>query len=87
MRFFISSRRPLAQRCGVTRFALIAPFHLASFLLIPNAQEFYTNANNLTRLEDAQMARELDLKVLSAWVGHPKGESVVCYAFATINSP
>ena len=36
------------------------------------AENFYTQANNATRREDQKLARELDLKILSAWVGHPK---------------
>ncbi len=47
-----------------------AVFHLVTTAI--GAEEFYTNANNQTRLEDAKTARELDLKILSAWVGHPK---------------
>lgn len=47
-----------------------AVFHLVTTAI--GAEEFYTNANNATRLEDATKARDLDLKILSAWVGHPK---------------
>jgi CYTH domain-containing protein/thymidylate kinase len=34
------------------------------------AEEFYTNANNATRLETPEQARELDLKTSAAWHGH-----------------
>lgn len=47
-----------------------AVFHLVTTAI--GAEEFYSNANNATRLEDAKLARDLDLRVLGAWVGHPK---------------
>ena len=47
-----------------------AVFHLVTTAI--GAENFYTNANNTARLEDQKEARELDLKILSAWVGHPK---------------
>ena len=47
-----------------------AVFHLVTTAI--GAENFYTQANNATRREDQKLARELDLKILSAWVGHPK---------------
>lgn len=35
------------------------------------AEEAYTLANNETRYETAQQAREIDRKLIEAWVGHP----------------
>ena len=34
------------------------------------AENFYTTANNSVRTETVEMARELDSKVMAAWVGH-----------------
>jgi predicted ATPase/CYTH domain-containing protein len=35
------------------------------------AETFYTTENNAARTENLQQARDLDFKVLNAWVGHP----------------
>lgn len=35
------------------------------------ASEFYTQTNNEARYEDLQQAKELDQKLINAWVGHP----------------
>jgi len=36
------------------------------------AEKFYTTANNNARKETVEQAKELDLKVLDAWVGHTR---------------
>eukprot|EP01120_Amphizonella_sp_Union-15-10_P004840 TRINITY_DN155_c0_g3_i2.p2 TRINITY_DN155_c0_g3~~TRINITY_DN155_c0_g3_i2.p2 ORF type:complete len:507 (-),score=104.28 TRINITY_DN155_c0_g3_i2:707-2227(-) len=36
------------------------------------AEKFYTTENNAARSEGLEKARELDFKVLNAWVGHPR---------------
>jgi len=36
------------------------------------AEKFYTTDNNATRHEGLNEARDLDFKVLNAWVGHPR---------------
>ncbi|KAL9981196.1 hypothetical protein ACROYT_G009867 [Oculina patagonica] len=43
--------------------------HLVSAAL--GAEDFYTLANNKTRKEPIELARELDRKTQQAWVGHP----------------
>ncbi len=35
------------------------------------AQEFYTSTNNEARYENFEEAKELDKKLINAWVGHP----------------
>jgi hypothetical protein len=35
------------------------------------AEEFYTSQNNEARYETVSMAKELDKKLINAWVGHP----------------
>lgn len=35
------------------------------------AEDFYTTENNVARTEPPEVARDLDRKVLDAWVGHP----------------
>jgi hypothetical protein len=35
------------------------------------AEEFYTSQNNEARYETVPMAKELDKKLINAWVGHP----------------
>jgi hypothetical protein len=35
------------------------------------AEEFYNQQNNEARYETAEMARELDKKLINSWVGHP----------------
>jgi len=35
------------------------------------AEDFYTQQNNEARYESTEMARELDKKLINAWVGHP----------------
>jgi len=35
------------------------------------AEKFYTTENNAARTEDMNQARDLEFKVLNAWVGHP----------------
>jgi len=35
------------------------------------AEDFYTLENNSARTETAEIARELDRRILSAWLGHP----------------
>ena len=47
-----------------------AVFHLVTTAI--GAEAFYQTQNNSTRTEDAALARELDLKLLSAWIGHPR---------------
>lgn len=46
-----------------------AVLHLVS--AANGAEEFYTTANNAARSEDARTARMLDIKLISAWNGHP----------------
>ena len=46
-----------------------AVLHLVS--AANSAEEFYTTANNAARSEDARTARMLDIKLISAWNGHP----------------
>lgn len=36
------------------------------------AEKFYTIENNVARVENLNQARDLDFKVLNAWVGHPR---------------
>lgn len=36
------------------------------------AEKYYTTENNTARTETMQEARELDVKVLNAWIGHPQ---------------
>eukprot|EP01124_Arcella_intermedia_P017994 TRINITY_DN24970_c0_g1_i1.p1 TRINITY_DN24970_c0_g1~~TRINITY_DN24970_c0_g1_i1.p1 ORF type:complete len:503 (+),score=122.43 TRINITY_DN24970_c0_g1_i1:58-1566(+) len=36
------------------------------------AERFYTTENNTARTENLAQARDLDFKVLNAWVGHPR---------------
>eukprot|EP01120_Amphizonella_sp_Union-15-10_P015660 TRINITY_DN8094_c0_g1_i4.p1 TRINITY_DN8094_c0_g1~~TRINITY_DN8094_c0_g1_i4.p1 ORF type:complete len:462 (-),score=87.80 TRINITY_DN8094_c0_g1_i4:63-1448(-) len=36
------------------------------------AEKYYTTENNLVRSETMEQARALDLKILNAWIGHPK---------------
>lgn len=36
------------------------------------AETFYSTETNTTRLETLEEARELDVKLQRAWVGHPK---------------
>lgn len=36
------------------------------------AEKFYTTENNDVRRENLQQARDLDFKVLNAWIGHPR---------------
>lgn len=35
------------------------------------APEFYTTANNEARYESVEEAKELDKRLINAWVGHP----------------
>ncbi len=35
------------------------------------AEEFYTGANNEARYENIDQAKELDNRLVNAWVGHP----------------
>lgn len=35
------------------------------------AEEFYTNSNNEARYEGMEDAKNLDQKLVNAWVGHP----------------
>ncbi len=46
-----------------------AVLHLVS--AANGAEEFYTTATNAARSEDAKTARMLDIKLISAWNGHP----------------
>jgi len=46
-----------------------AVLHLVS--AANGAEEFYTTANNAARSEDAKTARMLDMKLITAWNGHP----------------
>ncbi|MGG6544011.1 UNVERIFIED_CONTAM: AAA family ATPase [Prevotella sp. 15_C9] len=46
-----------------------AILHLVS--AADGAEEFYTNSTNSERTEDIELARELDKKVIRAWMGHP----------------
>lgn len=46
-----------------------AVFHLVT--AAKGAEEFYTLSNNSARTETPEQARELDDKLISAWVGHP----------------
>lgn len=46
-----------------------AVIHLVSSAI--GAEKFYNNENNLTRTETIGEARDLDFKILNAWVGHP----------------
>lgn len=44
-------------------------FHLVT--AADGAEEYYTTENNEARTETPEQARELDLKTLSSWIGHP----------------
>lgn len=46
-----------------------AVLHLVS--AANGAEEFYTTATNAARSEDAKTARKLDIKLITAWNGHP----------------
>lgn len=46
-----------------------AVIHLVTAAI--GAEKFYTTENNAARSEDLSQARDLDFKVLNAWVGHP----------------
>lgn len=46
-----------------------AVFHMRSAAV--GAEEFYTTANNTTRRETLEEARERDHATLAAWIGHP----------------
>lgn len=35
------------------------------------AEQFYTSQNNEARYETVAMAKELDKKLINAWIGHP----------------
>jgi len=47
-----------------------AVIHLVTAAI--GAEKFYTTENNATRHEGLNEARDLDFKVLNAWVGHPR---------------
>jgi len=47
-----------------------AVIHLVTAAI--GAEKFYTTDNNATRHEGIAEARDLDFKVLNAWVGHPR---------------
>jgi hypothetical protein len=36
------------------------------------AEKFYTTENNAARSETIDEARDLDFRILNAWIGHPK---------------
>lgn len=46
-----------------------AVLHLVS--AADGAEQFYTTANNSERTEGLELARELDKKIIQAWMGHP----------------
>jgi hypothetical protein len=58
---------------GTTDIELIerydAVFHLVT--AADGAEKFYTLANNQTRTEDLESARQVDLRLREAWKGHP----------------
>lgn len=61
-----------AYNCGMPQIRDLrydAAFHLRSAAI--GAEEFYTLANNKTRSEDIDQARDLDERTLAMWLGHP----------------
>jgi len=46
-----------------------AVLHLVTAAI--GAEKYYTTENNTARTETVQEARELDFRILNAWVGHP----------------
>jgi CYTH domain-containing protein/thymidylate kinase len=47
-----------------------AVIHLVTAAI--GAEKYYTTENNTARTESLEQARDLDFKILNAWVGHPR---------------
>jgi hypothetical protein len=64
----------LLAKAGVTEAAIVARYDLVVHLVTAadGAEAYYTRANNATRTETAEQARELDRRVARTWGIHPR---------------